>query len=70
MPDGVFPAQQSDLLAVLLETVEQGFDAHDALLDIVVGLPDMAILARVDDVQQSVGTDITRSCFRHGQESR
>ena len=62
--------KQTDLLAVLLEAVEQGLDAHDALLHIVVGLPDMAILARVDDVQQPVGTDIARSCFRHGQESR
>ena len=41
----------SDLFAVVLKSLDQGLDPDEALIRVVVRLPNLAILARMDDVQ-------------------
>ena len=58
--------RKCDLLAVWWSCFQQGLDPHDPLVGVVVGLPDQADMAGMDDVQQAIGTDIAGGAFRHG----
>ena len=58
LPDEILPMQKLHLLAVWDYHLQQGLDADDSLLLVVVGLPDHAGMAGMDDVQQPVGTDV------------
>ena len=64
------PAEQAmraaaDLLTVPAKRLQQRLDAKQLVLPVVVGLPDLARLAGMHDVQQPIGTNVTGSCRSH-----
>ena len=62
----MLPPQQLDLLTVLNVVIQKGFNPHDPLIGVIIGLPNQAGVPGVDDIQESIRTDIAGNAFCHG----
>lgn len=63
-PDQELLAEKLYLLRILVIGQAEGLHAHDTVLHVVGGLPNLRAMARVNDVQQAIGTEIARSTVR------